>query len=169
MKALSKLFLFAPFFALLLFSCSSDDPETKSDCGPNYCISELQGTWEATEYTLTFCGTGNPPNPSSFEAIAAGGSATLVIQSNGRFSLNAMIMIDGQTFQETASGTIYFEDGKFFAIQFDDDEPNDPTYFGDTLNGNTFSIVGGTPVAEWDFDMDEIDEEACVALTFVKV
>ncbi len=167
MKKLGKI-LFAPLFAFLLLSCSSSDPEVQSDCGPDYCISELQGTWEATEYTLTFCGQGDVPVPSSFDVIAEGGSATLVVQSNGRFTINISIMAEGQTFQETASGTIYFEDGVFFAIQFDDDEPNDPTYFGDTLSGNTFRMVGGTPVAEWDFDMDETDEEACISLTFVK-
>ncbi|WP_297762329.1 hypothetical protein [uncultured Muriicola sp.] len=168
MKTLSK-FFFAPLFAILLLSCSSDDPEAKADCGPDYCLSELQGTWEATEYTLTFCGQGDVPEPSSFDVIAEGGSATLVVQANGRFTINIMVMFNGQTYPETASGTIYFEDGEFFAIQFDDDEPNDPTYFGDTLSGNTFRMIGGTPVAEWDFDGDENDEEACISLTFVKV
>jgi len=167
MKTLSKV-LFASLFAFLLLSCSSDDPEAIADCGPDYCISELQGTWEATEYTLTFCGQGEVPEPSSFDVIAEGGSATLVVQANGRFTLNAMIMVGGQTFSESVSGKIYFEDEEFFAIQFDDDEPDDPTYFGDTLSGNTFRLIGGSVVAEWDFDGDENDEEACLTIAFVK-
>lgn len=169
MKTLSKILLLAPLlFSFLMLSCSKENGDEQADCGPNYCISELQGTWDATEYVLTFCGQGTIPNPSSFDVIAEGGSATLTVQSNGRFTLNAMIMYEGQTFPETASGTIYFEDGEFFAIQFDDDEPNDPTYFGDTLSGNTFRLNSGSVVAEWDFDGDENDEEACINLTFVR-
>ncbi|NNE03146.1 MAG: hypothetical protein HKN52_08265 [Eudoraea sp.] len=167
MKTLSKI-LIAPLFAFFLLSCSSSDPDVKADCGPNYCVADLQGTWDATEYTLTFCGTGEVPNPSSFDVIAEGGSATLVVQANGRFTLSAMIMFDGQSYPESVTGKIYFEDGEFFAIQFDDDEPDDPTYFGDTLSGNTFSLNGGSVVAEWDFDGDEIDEGACLRITFVK-
>ena len=168
MKTFSKILL-APLFAFLLLSCSSSkDPQAESDCGPNYCVADLQGTWDATEYTLTFCGSGDVPIPSSFDVIAEGGSATLVVQANGRFTLSAIIMIDGQSFPESIAGQIYFEDEEFFAIQFDDDEPNDPTYFGDTLSGNTFRLVGGSSVAEWDFDGDENDEEACLTITFVK-
>lgn len=169
MKTLSKI-LIAPLFVLFLLSCSSSsDPEAQADCGPDYCVKDLVGTWDATEYTLTFCGQGDIPEPSSFDVIAEGGSATLVVQSNGRFTLSAMIMVDGQTYPESISGKIFFEDEEFFAIQFDDDEPGDPTYFGDTLSGNTFRLIGGSSVAEWDFDGDETDEEACISMTFVKV
>lgn len=170
MKTLGKILLLAPIlFSFLMLSCSSDENgDVKSDCGPNYCVSELQGTWDASEYTMTFCGTGSIPDPSSYDVIAAGGSATMTVQSNGRFTLNIIIMFDGQTFPETVSGTIYFEDGEFFAIQFDDDDPDDPTYFGDTFTGTRFTLNSGTPVAEWDFDGDEIDEEACIFVTFVR-
>lgn len=63
---------------------------------------------------------------------------------------------------------MYFEDGEFFAIQFDDDPPDDPTYFGETLAGNTFTLNGGPDTAEWDFDDDGDDEPASVFLRFVK-
>ena len=61
---------------------------------------------------------------------------------------------------------MYFEDGEFFAIQFDDDPPDDPTYFGETLSGNTFQLSGGPDTAEWDFDGDGNDESASVFLVF---
>ena len=161
MKTLSKI-LIAPLFVFLFLSCSDDPPEVTPD-GPNYSISELQGTWNATSIRFSYCGSGQV-EPSTYEVIAEGGSATMVVQSNGRFTLT--INLAGELEPVLATGTMFFEDGEFFAIQFDDDEPNDPTYFGDTLSGNTFSLIGGPETAEWDFDGDGNDECASVSLSF---
>ena len=154
------------FLALFVLACSSDDDEdAQLDQGPDFAISALAGTWNATTLTFAYSGTGTPPEPSFYDVIAYGGSATMTVQSNGRFTLT--VMPNGLP-AESFGGRMYFEDGEFFAIQFDDDPPNDPTYFGATLSGNTFSLNGGPDTAEWDFDDDGNDEPASVNLVFVK-
>ena len=165
MKTLSKI-LIVPLFAFLLLSCSSSDDPVSSPDGPDYSISELQGTWNATSIRFSYCGIGEV-EPSSYEVIAEGGTATMVVQANGRFALT--INLAGEPEPILIGGTMFFEDGVWFAIQFDDDEPDDPTYFGDTLAGNTFSLNGGPETAEWDFDGDGNDECASVDLSFVRV
>ena len=152
-------------FAFLILSCSSDDEDVQADQGPDFAISELAGTWNATEITFVFSGSGTVPNPSTYQIVAEGGSGVLTVQSNGRFTMN--ITPFGQP-TESFGGTMYFEDGEFFAIQFDDDPPNDPTYFGVTLSGNMFSLNGGPDTAEWDFDGDGNDEPASVNLQFIR-
>ncbi len=163
MKSVYRYF-FSAIFIFLLFGCSSsDDDDVKSDTGPSFSISELQGTWNATELVFSFSGQGAVPQPSFYDVIAEGGSASLVVQSNGRFTLTVTPAgFDAESF----SGRMYFEDGEFFAIQFDDDPPNDPTYFGETLSGDTFTLNGGPDTAEWDFDGDGNDEPASVFLSF---
>ena len=165
MKTLVQLLLssVAIFF---LWSCSSDDEDAILPDGPDFSISELAGTWNATDLVFSYSGEPPVPEPSSYDLIADGGTATAVIQSNGRFTLT--VMPPGQP-PETFSGLMYFEDGEFFAIQFDDDPPDDPTYFGETLVGNIFTLNGGPDTAEWDFDDDGNDEPASVFLRFVKV
>lgn len=160
-------YLFSSLFIFLLFSCSSsDDDNGISDTGPSFSISELAGTWNATDLTFSFSGQGAVPEPSFYDVIAEGGTATLVVQSSGRFTLTVMPAgLDTVSF----SGRMYFEDGEFFAIQFDEDPPNDPTYFGETLSGNTFTLNGGPDTAEWDFDGDGQDEPASVFLRFERV
>jgi hypothetical protein len=166
MKTLSKI-LIAPFFvfAFLLFSCSSDDGDAKVDEGPSYAISDLEGTWIATEISFSYCGSGMI-EPSFVDIIAEGATATMVVQANGRFTLTITFPGDGGS--ESITGRMYFENGEFFAIQFDDDPPDDPTYFGDTLSGNTFTLNGGPETAEFDFDDDGEDECASVFLRFVR-
>ena len=165
MKTLHQI-LMRSIFILFLFGCSSDDGEEMSDTGPSFSISELQGTWEATSLVFSYSGSGPVPDPSSYDVIADGGTATLVVQSNGRFTLTVR---PAGASSESFSGRMYFEDGEFFAIQFDDDPPDDPTYFGESLSGNTFTLNGGPDTAEWDFDGDDEDEPASVYLQFVKV
>jgi hypothetical protein len=155
----------ALLFTFLLLACSSDDDDEQLDQGPDFAISELAGTWNATEITFSYSGSGIVPDPSFYQIVADGGSGVLTVQSSGRFTL--AVTPNGEA-TESFGGRMYFEDGEFFAIQFDDDPPDDPTYFGAVLNGNTFSLNGGPDTAEWDFDGDGNDEPASVDLTFVK-
>ncbi len=165
MKTLYQIFSLSVLFVFLFVSCSSDDEDVMADEGPSFAISDLQGTWEATSLVFSYSGQGPVPEPSSYDVVAEGGSATLVVQSNGRFTLS--VRPAGED-TESFSGRMYFEDGEFFAIQFDDDPPNDPTYFGETLSGNTFTLNGGPDTAEWDFDGDGEDEPASVYLSFTR-
>ncbi|MCX2719944.1 hypothetical protein [Lentiprolixibacter aurantiacus] len=166
MKTLSKI-LIAPLFlfAFLLLSCSSDDEDAKVNEGPSYAISDLAGTWIATEIRFSYCGSGTV-EPSSVDIIAEGATATMVVQTTGRFTLT--ITFPDDVDDEIITGKMYFENGEFFAIQFDDDPPDDPTYFGDTLSGNTFTLNGGPETAEFDFDDDGNEECASVYLKFVR-
>ncbi len=150
---------FALFFVASCDSGSGNGSDPKTDCGPSYCISDLAGTWNATELAFSACS-----GEGFVDVIAEGGSATLVVQSNGRFTLT----ISDPGGSESFTGKMYFEDSLYFAIQFDDDPPDDPTYFGDTLSGNTFRLIGGPETAEFDFDDDGNDECASVSLTVVK-
>ena len=164
MKTLHQI-LVSSIIVLFLFACSSDDGEVMADEGPIFSISDLQGTWEATSVIFSYSGQEPFPDPSTYDLIGEGGTATLVVQSNGRFTLTVR---PAGTSTETFSGRMYFEDGEFFAIQFDDDPPDDPTYFGENLSGNTFTLNGGPNTAEWDFDGDGNDEPASVYLEFVR-
>ncbi len=166
MKTQNRILIFVSLLSFFFISCSSDDGEERSNTGPSFSISDLQGTWNATSLVFTYSGQAPIPNPSSYDVIAEGGTATLTVEASGRFSLTVSpIGAPAVTF----SGLMYFEDGEFFAIQFDDDPPNDPTYFGETLSGSTFTLNGGPDTAEWDFDNDGNDEPASVFLRFVKV
>ncbi len=165
MKTLYQIFSLSALLVFLFVSCSSDDEDVMADEGPSFAISDLQGTWEATSLVFSYSGQGPVPEPSSYDVIAEGGSATLVVQSNGRFTLT--VRPAGED-TESFSGRMYFEDGEFFAIQFDDDPPDDPTYFGETLSGDTFTLNGGPDTAEWDFDGDGEDEPASVFLRFTR-
>ena len=165
MKTLLHILL-SSMFIVFLTACSSDDGDVQSDEGPAFSINQLQGTWEATSVRFSYSGQGPVPEPSSYDVIAEGGSATLVVQSNGRFTLTVR---PAGSSTESFSGRMYFEDGEYFAIQFDDDPPDDPTYFGETLSGNTFTLNGGPDTAEWDFDNDGEDEPASVYLQFERV
>ena len=167
MKTLSKL-LIAPLlvFGFLLFSCSSDDDEgadVQANCGPTYCVSDLVGTWNATSVVFAPC---NFQLFESIDVVAEGATVEMVVQSNGRFTIT--IDFPGEA-AEVFSGRIYFEDNTWFAIQFDEDEPGDPTYFGDTLSGNTFTLNGQPEDAEFDFDDDGNEDCASVFLAFERV
>lgn len=167
MKTLSKI-LIAPFFVLafLMFSCSSDDDvEVQVNCGPDYCIADLQGTWIATEFVFSDC-FGEFP---SIDVIAEGASMQMVVQSNGRFTMTLSFPgID----PEVLTGRIYFEEFEgdtYFTILFDD-EPNDPVSLGDILSDNNtvLQLTGGPDSAEWDFDDDGEDDCAQIFLRLEK-
>ena len=167
MKTLSKL-LFAPLlvFAFFLYSCSDNgDEDVKANCGPSYCVEDLAGTWEATSVFFSPCDFGVF---ESIDIIAAGASARMVVQSSGRFTIT-ITFPDQST--DSFSGKIYFENNTWFAIQFDDDDPDDPTYFGDTLSADktVFELNGGPETAEFDFDEDGTDDCASVSMRLEKV
>ncbi len=163
MKTISKIFLFAPLFAFLLLSCSDDD-ETEAlvkEGGP-FEISELAGSWEATSATFS------DGNTLFIDIINDGGSVSMSVQSNGRFTLT----IDpADRVAYTASGEMFwelFEGNYFFAIEWDD-YPGDWDTYGATLNATTFTINGGVESGEYDFDNDGTFETASIGFTFIRV
>jgi len=65
-------------------SCSSDDEEFKISLeGPSLSVSDFTGTWVAFQAVFeTFDGSN-----LRLDVIEEGGSATLAVQANGRFTI----------------------------------------------------------------------------------
>ena len=156
--------LFAVGAAVSLATCSSDsDGDEQSDTGPDFAISELQGTWVATNLTFSYSEAGERPDPDFVNIIDEGGSASMTVQSGGRFALT-IAPTDRAAF--IVSGRMFFEEGEFFAIEFDGED--DYEYFGATLSGNTFTINGGPNTAEYDLDLNGTDDPCSVYLVLVR-
>ena len=151
-------------FALLLFlsfflSCSDDgDEDIITKDGP-FPISELAGTYEATQAQFSVSGT-------SVDVVDAGGTVRMTIQNSGRFSATldpvdrAAYNVSGEMFWEEWQNTFYF------AIRWDD-APDDCDTYGHTWDRTTLSINGGQDSGEYDFDNDG-DMESC-SLHFILV
>lgn len=161
MKTQSNVFLFAPLFAFLLFSCSGDDEADAlvKEGGP-FEISELTGNWEATSATFS--------NGNMFmDIIDQVGSVSMSVQSSGRFTLNIdpsdrpAYAVSGEMFWEKWEGKYYF------AIEWAD-YPGDWDTYGATLTTSTFSINGGSDSGEYDFDNDGTFETASIGFSFVR-
>ena len=162
MKPLRHIILISTLFSFFFISCSSSDEDELTKTGPDFSISELQGTWNATS---AFFSPSDPNSQSDgVDIIAEGGSLSIVIQSNGRFTMN--FNVEGMD-PFTVTGEMFFENNEFFAIHFDED-PDDYEYFGIDYTATTLRINGGPDTAEWDFNSDGEEEPANVSLDFVK-
>ncbi|MDJ0762457.1 MAG: hypothetical protein QNJ97_05655 [Myxococcota bacterium] len=150
--------------SLSLASCSSDANGAQSTTGPEFSTSDLQGNWTATEIHFSYSEVDDLPIPDHANIVGDGGSGFMTIEANGRFTLT-IAPADRDDF--TVGGLMFFEDGEFFAIQFDD-EPDDYEYFEATLTGNTFRINGGPNTAAYDLDLDGEDDPCRVSMEFVR-
>lgn len=146
-------YVFLIMMTSLCISCSSSDDEgeglTKDGTFP---ISELAGNWEATKAQFSV-------NTTSVDLIEQGGTATMTVQSNGRFTLT-LSPFDRDTY--SVSGEFFWEEWQqtfYLAIVWDDD-PDDWDTYGHTFNGTTLSINGGADTGAYDFDNDG-DLESC--------
>ena len=150
MKHFTYLFLIS--LISLTFSCSDDDdPEELTKDGP-FEISELAGTWEATKAQFSV-------NTVSVDVVEDGGTASMTVQSNGRFTLT-LDPVDRDAY--TVSGEMFWEEWQqtfYFAIAWDK-YPDDWDTYGHTYDGTTLSFNGGAETGEYDFDNDG-DMEAC--------
>ncbi len=166
MKTLGKIFLLAPLFTFLLFSCSKSDPDplVKDGEGVPFKISELAGNWEATAAFFI----SDSDNNIFVDIIDDGGSSTITVQSTGRFVLTinpadrAAYTVSGEMFWEKWEGNYYF------AIEWDD-YPGDWDTYGATLTTNTFKINGSTDTGEYDFDNDGTFESASIGFEYIRV
>ncbi len=162
MKTLRNILLLGTLYSFFFIACSSSDEDELTKTGPEFSISDLQGTWNATS---AFFSPSDPNSQSeAVDIIAEGGTLSIVIQSNGRFTMN--FDVEGLD-PFTVTGEMFFENNEFFAIRFDE-EPNDYDYFGIDYTATTLRINGGPDTAEWDFNGDGEDEPANVSLDFVK-
>ena len=144
----------------MIFSCSSDDDEVILTKDGRFPISELTGNWEATKAQFSV-------NTISVDVVEGGGTASMSVQNNGRFTLT-LDPVDRNAY--TVSGEMFWEEWQqtfYFAIVWDD-YPDDWDTYGHTFDGTTLSLNGGADSGEYDFDNDG-DMEACsVHFIFVR-
>ena len=141
---------------LLFFSCSSGD-DGDPLVGTTISISDIQGNWNAIRAIFDIAGTGTS---QSIDVVEEGGSVTLQIQSNGRFTLT--ITPQGES-AEVSKGQMSFDED-LLVVEFDD-SPGDSEYYGIQSSTSTLSISGP---AEYDLDGDGTDDDAYVELDFVR-
>jgi hypothetical protein len=150
MKTIVKFFLilWIPFS----FSCSKDDNGEELVKDGTYNISELAGTWNATKAQFSVSST-------SVDVVQDGGTAVMTVQSSGRFTLT---LNPADRAAYTVSGEFFWEkwEGSYYLAIVWADEPNDWDTYGDTYDGNTLTLNGGTDSGEYDFDNDG-DMESC--------
>ena len=130
------LFITAILAVFTLFTSCSDDDEDLSQTGTNLSVSDIAGSWTAT--SATFSG------PEFFNLLADGGTVTLVIQNNGRFTFT--MKVPGET-DEVSTGKLGF-DGEYLAVIFDDDPGEEASFFISLVN-NILTLRGQT---EMDLD-----------------
>ena len=163
MKTLSKI-LIAPclVFAFLLFYCSpEEDPDDVLISVGDFPISDLTGDWVATSARFS-------DDVHNVEIISEGGSVSLAVQSNGRFTLT---INPADRAPYNASGKMAWEkwEGRFYFAIVWDDYPDDWETYGATLTDTTFGINGGNMGAgEYDFDNNGTFEPCRVNLNFIR-
>ncbi|WP_222983810.1 hypothetical protein [Flagellimonas meishanensis] len=154
MKSISK---FIALLLLLFFVLSCSDDDGTSLEGTDISISDIQGNWNAIRAIFGLAGEGPVVE---FDVLEEGGSATLAIQANGRFTLTLNIPGEGV---DTITGQMSFDED-LLVVEFDD-SPGESEFFGIQSTATTLSINGP---AEFDFDGDGTDEPAEVELDFVR-
>lgn len=156
-----KTFIYTLLILLVSFSCSSEgDGDTITKDGP-FKISELAGTWEATQASFS-------SGSMNVNIITDGGTVSMVVQSSGRFTLT-IDPVDRNSY--TVSGEMFWEEWEgnfYFAIEWDD-SPGDWDTYGHSLVNDILTITGGFDTGEYDFDNDGDMESASISFTFVRV
>ncbi len=143
-----------------LVSCSTDDEGP--DCslqGTNFSVSEISGNWTATE--ASFFNISTEPI-QVVDVVAEGGTVTLSIQSNGRFTLN-IAESDGSNTR--FSGDLCFDED-LLVVRFDGDAADDYEFFRITFNGTNNLTLDGP--AEFDFDDNGTPDPAEISLALVR-
>ncbi len=145
---------------LLQFACSEDDEEDSLTKSGPFNISELSGNWEATQAQFSV-------NTVSVDVVEDGGTVTMSVQSNGRFTIS-LDPADRDAY--TVSGEMFWEEWQqtfYFAIVWDD-YPGDWDTYGHTYDGNTLTLNGGADTGEYDFENDGTMEPCSIHFTFVR-
>ena len=142
-KTTAPALLFAIIIASLAFfsACSSDEPSTER-------VKEIAGTWIATSASF-----------NGVDVVAEGGSVTLVIQSNGRFTFT--IKRPGRE-DMVFTGNLGFDEG-WLAVEYDTN-PGEYEYYDITYDEDNLHIGANS---EFDFDGDGTDEEVVFFLDMV--
>lgn len=141
--------------------CGGDGP-----VGPGgITLQDLAGTWNATHFEYSQAEDG--PVLPSFDLVAEGGSATLVIQTEGRFTLTR---VDPSGSSENDTGILGFDpEAEDFILVVFDDEPEDELEFFFVMDSETsFQFIDNTGEGEFDLDGDGIPERARINSTWMR-
>jgi len=129
--------------SLTIFNACKDDDEPSIEK-----ISEIAGTWTATK--ATFNGT---------DVVAEGGSVTLAIQNDGRFTFT--IKRPGIT-DMVFTGKFGFDE-EWLAVEYDTN-PGEYEYYDISYDADNLHIGANS---EFDFDQDGTDEYVIFFLDMV--
>ena len=139
---------FLPFFV----ACNKDKNEYPLD-GPNLSMNDISGNWKATGANYSY-------DTLFFDVIAEGGSVSLVIESNGRFTF---ILKLPEEADNVSAGQLGFDD-EWLAITYDED-PGEYEYFYIDLTNGILTLRGA---AEFDFEGDGKEEPANIDLVLIR-
>ncbi|NER08937.1 hypothetical protein SAMN06265375_1011585 [Muriicola jejuensis] len=162
MRKLTRVLFSVLLVLFVAFSCGKEDPADDLIKEGDFNISELTGSWEATSAVF------NDGVSQSVEIIGEGGSLTMTVQSNGRFSLT---ISPAERTPYTVSGEFFWEkwEGKYYLAIIWDKYPDDWDTYGSTLTDTTFTLSGGFESGEYDFDNDGTFEICGISIAFVRI
>jgi len=150
--------------SLILFGavtgCGDDDDDDFSLEGTDLSVTDLAGNWVATRAFFSKAATGPV---MEVDVIAVGGSGTLEIQNDSRFTLT--IVVPGQA-PDVTTGRIAFDED--LLVVFFDDDPEDFFFFGITLSEPNLSVTNTNGAGDFDFDGDGVEEPADLEFDFVR-
>ncbi len=145
-----------------LSSCSSDEEDfTVSLDGPSISVSDFSGSWVAT--TAVFEST---DGSQRLDVIQEGGSATLQVQNNGRFTIT--ISAPGQG-SDSFSGEMGFngeEYGNQLIVLFDGDARDDYELFNVAVTNDDVLFLSG--ITAYDFTGSGGEVPATIDLVMVR-
>jgi hypothetical protein len=118
--------------------------------------ANMAGDWEATEFRIMRL----PDLADTVDVIGGGGSLLLTITNAGEFDM--AMTLPGEP-QHVDEGIIKIEPGT--VAFYDIDDPADPEEFDFALETSSMTLEG---YVGFDFDGDEIEEDAIVEVTLVR-
>ena len=161
MNRLYYLFLCMFLITALNTSCDEEYGEDFSLTGTNISVSDIAGSWNATQAIFSKAATG----PSmQVDVVGEGGSVILQIQTNGNFTVTVTEVGEAP---ETSTGRLGFDED-LLVISFDDD-PDEFEFFGITHNEPNLTIQGGNGSAGFDFDDDGVEEPANIDFVLIRI
>ena len=136
-----------------LFACQ--DEEEGPTLNGKYNMSDLAGNWTATEALFSSL---DQDYKGSMNIIQEGGSLTMNVQNDGKFTIN--IVIPGEP-NEVFKGKLGFEE-EWLTVSYDT-EPDDYEYFFIELNDDK-SILTLRGEGTYDFDDDGMEDLSSINL-----
>ena len=134
--------LLLPF--TLFMACNGDEDDISTEG-----VEEIAGAWKATSASF-----------NGIDVVELGGSVTLTIQNNGKFTLS--LVRPGEN-NMVFTGRLGFDEG-WLAVEYDTD-PGEYEYYDITYDANNLHIGANS---EFDFDGDGTDEFVIFFLDMVR-